>query len=248
MTLLIWTILGICLGVGGWQLAVWLGEIQEKRGKYKAASNYARERGKPFLVAGGPWGTRRARHLLKMPAHGNGDVCFDIDRRAVEDCPCSVVADVTHIPFADKSFGAVLVSHLLEHLPAVDDAKQALSELDRIAEAVFVAYPSRQSIAGWLTPNHHLWVWQKGKTIYLSQRGKSREKVKEEYTIVTASERASQQNNLPRLTIVKTYLAALFCWVKARLQGKQVRFTYCIKAPEHGYNWVTSSVRLKKED
>jgi ubiquinone/menaquinone biosynthesis C-methylase UbiE len=83
------------------------------------------------------------------------------------------VASVTHIPFADKCFGAAFASHLLEHLPTVDAASQALDELNRVAEAVYIVYPSRQSFSGWLVPDHHLWVWQKDSTTYLRQRGRS---------------------------------------------------------------------------
>jgi len=184
-------VLGICLGVGGWQLVVWLGEIRDKNKKYKAASAYALERNKPLLVAGGPWGNKRIRHWLKMPAHNNGDVCLDIDRHAISSHPKGVIADVTHIPFLDKSFGAVFTSHLLEHMPTIDDAKKALAELNRVAEAVFIAYPSKQSIAGWVIPDHHLWVWQKGNTTYLKQRGKLRGKNKEDYVVEPARETPS---------------------------------------------------------
>ena len=184
-------VLGICLGVGSWQLAVWLGEIRDKNKKYKAAKAYALDGNKPLLIAGGPWGNKRIRHWLKMPAHSNGDVCLDIDRRAISDHPKGVIADVTHIPFLDKSFGAVFASHLLEHLPTIDDAKKALAELNRVAEAVFIVYPSRQSIANWVIPDHHLWVWQKSNTTYLKQRGKSGGKNKEEYTVEPARERPS---------------------------------------------------------
>jgi len=167
-------VLGICLGVGIWQLAVWLVETQDKNKKYRAAEAYARERGKPLLIAGGPWGTKQVRHWFNMPAHGSGDVCLDVDRNAIGNHPNGVIADVTHIPFSDKSFGAVFASHLLEHLSSPDEAKQALVELNRTAEAVFIAYPFRQSIGGWLMSDHHLWVWQKGNTTYLKQRGKTR--------------------------------------------------------------------------
>jgi len=45
-------------------------------------------------------------------------------------------------------------------------AEQALSEMNRVAGAVFIAYPSRQSLAAWIIRDHHIWVWQKdGKTI-----------------------------------------------------------------------------------
>ncbi len=176
-------LLGICLGVGGWQLAVWQGENRDKIKKYKAARAYTLEGNRPLLVAGGPWGNKRMRHLLRMPAHGNGDVCLDIDRNAMDGHPNGVMADVTHIPFADKSFGAAFASHLLEHLSTIDGAKEALDELNRVAEAVFIAYPSKQSIAAWVIPGHYLWIWQKGGTIYLKQRGNSGSKNKEEYIV-----------------------------------------------------------------
>jgi len=119
--------------------------------------------------------------MLGIPAHGEGDVCLDIDRSAIDGHPNGVIANVTHIPFSDKIFGAAFASHLLEHLATIDDAKKALAELHRTADAVFIVYPSRQSFAGWVMPDHHLWVWQKGKTTYLKQRGKSRSNNREEY-------------------------------------------------------------------
>lgn len=186
--LVLFIILGIFLGVGGWQLIVLISENRDKDRKYQAASSYALERNKPLLVAGGPFGiTRRRRFFGFGMAHGYGDVCLDINPRAFEGSPCGVVADVRHIPFADKSFGAAFASHLLEHLPTTDDAKQALDELHRVAEAVFVVYPYRQSIAGWIIPDHHLWIWQKGDITYLKQKGRSG--IKEEYCCQTSGQR-----------------------------------------------------------
>ena len=88
---------------------------------------------------------------------------------------------VTQIPFLDKSFGAAFASHLVEHLPTTNDAKGALAELNRVAEAVFIVYPSRQSIAAWVKREHHLWVWQKGNVTYLEQRGNSGGKKRGKY-------------------------------------------------------------------
>jgi len=167
-------IIGVFLALGGWQLIVWLSETRDKNRKYRAASTYSMERSKPLLVVGGPWGNKRARHWFNKPAHGYGDVCMDIDRRAIYGHPCGIIADVTHIPFSNKIFGAAFASHLLEHLPTTSDAKKALAELNRVAEAVFIVYPSRQSIAGWVIADHHLWVWQEDNRTYLKQRGKGK--------------------------------------------------------------------------
>ncbi len=180
-------ILGAFLGVGGWQLIVWLGETRDKNRKYRAASTHALERSKPLLIVGGPWGSKRARHWLNKPAHGSGDVCVDIDRQAIDGHPHGIIADVTHLPFPDKIFGAAFASHLLEHLPTTSAARKALDELNRVAEAVFIVSPSRQSIAGWIIADHHLWVWQKGDRTYLKQRGKPG--IEEEYCCQTSRQR-----------------------------------------------------------
>ena len=168
----LWAILIIIMAIGGWQLVVWLGEIRDKNRKYRAALACARQNDKPLLV-GGSLGTKRIRQLLKMPAHGGGDVCLDIDRRAIKGHPFAVIASITDIPFTDKCFGAVFISHVLEHLPTIKDAQKAAAELDRIADSVFLVYPSRQSIAAWVIPDHHLWVQQKDNTTHFQQRGKS---------------------------------------------------------------------------
>jgi ubiquinone/menaquinone biosynthesis C-methylase UbiE len=138
-----------------------------------------------MLVAGGPWGGHSLRRRLKLPAHSKGDVCIDINPNAILDYPNGIVANVTSLPFPDKTFGAAFASHLLEHLPDTTSAKQALAELNRVADAVFIAYPSRQSLAAWLIRDHHIWVWQKDETAYLKQRGNtSGRKQEEHYNLV----------------------------------------------------------------
>jgi len=169
----LYVVLAVLAAVGIWQLIIWMIEIQDKNRKYRAAAKHARERAKPMLVVPGPWGVKPARRWFNKPAHGGGDVCLDIDHRAVSGHPCAVVGSVTHVPFADGTFGAAFVSHLLEHMPTTQDAVQALDELNRVADAVFLVYPSRQSIANWVIPEHKLWVWQRGDKTYLKQRGVS---------------------------------------------------------------------------
>jgi hypothetical protein len=171
--IVLFCLVGVSLGVVSWQLVIWLGEVRQKNKGYKAAAAYALKFGKPLLIAGGPWSNRGIRRWLNIPAHGNGDVCFDIERRAFEGHPRGVIADVTQIPFSDKVFGAAFASHLLEHMPTIDDAERALDELNRVAKVVFIAYPSKQSIGAWLHRGHHLWVWQEGNAVYFEQRGNS---------------------------------------------------------------------------
>jgi len=49
-------------------------------------------------------------------------------------------------------------------------------------------------------------------------------------------------------TIIKTFLSAPFRWLKYRLQGKQVKFTYCINLPGHDYNWDYPEVQQQIEN
>jgi hypothetical protein len=172
---------GIVAAVVIWQLAVWIGEIRYKNRQSNAAVEYSRRQQKPLLVAGGPWGGRPLRRHLKMPAHVMGDVSIDISSGAVEGHPNGIVATVTKLPFPDKTFGAALASHLLEHLYDTTEAKQALAEMSRVADSVFIAYPTRQSLAAWIIPDHRLWVWQKGDTVYLKQRRGERQQSSMEY-------------------------------------------------------------------
>ncbi|MFW0859505.1 MAG: methyltransferase domain-containing protein [Dehalococcoidia bacterium] len=161
---------GFLLGLMIWQGTALLHQTLDKNKKYEAASAFAAEVGKPLLVIGGPMGITWLRRFSEMMAHGYGDVCMDIDLRALRGCPSGVIADVRHIPFSDKTFGAVFVSHVLEHLPDTRDAKKALTELNRVADAVFIAYPNKYYVVSWLIPDHHLWVWQKDGKTHLKQR------------------------------------------------------------------------------
>jgi hypothetical protein len=65
-------------------------------------------------------------------------------------------------------------------------AEQALAEMNRVAGSVFIAYPSKQSIAAWIIRDHHIWVWQKGGRTHLQQR---KDRVPREHQIVEAADK-----------------------------------------------------------
>lgn len=152
------------------QMAAMSAQQEDRDRKYELAQAYADYVGKPLLVVGGPYGAAGFRRMVNLPAHGFGDVCIDLDPNACDGGAEYVQADVRDIPFSDKYFGAAFVSHVLEHLPTVQDCIDAVNELNRVADVVLVAYPTPSSIIASLIPDHWLWLHQEGNTLYVQQR------------------------------------------------------------------------------
>jgi len=126
-------------------------EIHQRRVVFNEARRWCDQVGKPLLVIGAP----------KLGFnHPCGDVTIDLSPNIISTCPYEI-ADVREIPYPAGEFGAAYISHVLEHLPTVDDAYLALSELHRVADKVFVVSPHKTSVAAWLMPHHHLWVTEK---------------------------------------------------------------------------------------
>ena len=152
------------------QVAVMSAQQEDRDRKYELARAYADHVGKPLLVVSGPYGATGFRRALNLPAHGFGDVCIDIAPEACIDSAQYVEADVRSIPYPDKFFGAAFASHCLEHLPTAQDAIDAVNELNRVADIVLVAYPTPESMVACLVPDHWLWLYQEGNTLYIKQR------------------------------------------------------------------------------
>lgn len=157
----------LILGLATLQGIVLLGEEAERRLASREARAYAKAQNKPMLVVGGPFGSNSLRQVFYMPAHECGDTCVDLDPKACEGCRNSIVADVRQIPVPNGYFASALCSHVLEHLSSKEDALLAYSELNRVAERVWVVSPSKLSLFAWAIPSHHLWVSQtaEGKLI-----------------------------------------------------------------------------------
>ena len=88
--------------------------------QYRAAERAALEAGRPLLVVGGPYGATPFRHMFGITSHPGGDVCVDIEPRACEGSLFQI-GDIRHLPFSDGQFGAVLCSHVLEHMASLED-------------------------------------------------------------------------------------------------------------------------------
>ena len=130
--------------------------FDEARTKYDQAQQAADERGKPLLVVGGPNGSNATyqdswvapfsaiKAWANIQPHGGGDVCVDLDPNACEGYNY-IKADITDLPFHDKEFGAVLSSHVLEHMADADTCQRAFSELHRVADEVYLSLPPKSS-------------------------------------------------------------------------------------------------------
>lgn len=150
-----------------YELVIQARESNERRESYWEAVKEALKRNKPLLVVGGPYGFGRSWGPIH---HGFGDVCLDITAGACQDGAEVVQGDVREIPYPDGYFGAAYCSHVLEHLSTVEDAQRAMQELLRVADVVFLCYPSRASILGNVWPGHHLWIEVEGNKVYAEQR------------------------------------------------------------------------------
>jgi SAM-dependent methyltransferase len=123
----------------------WLAHaLLERRILYGRALAAARARDKPLLVVGSPHGM-----------YNCGDVLLDL--KDTGECESFTEGSVENMPFEDDRFGAVFVSHVLEH---VCDPRRALTELHRVADEVFVAWPRPWRTIAWASPGH-AWLMSK---------------------------------------------------------------------------------------
>jgi ubiquinone/menaquinone biosynthesis C-methylase UbiE len=115
-------------------------------------------RGKPLLNVGAGTPGSSLRVALVGPTQW-GDVNVDIAGSGACTRENVCYADAHALPFADKQFGAVIASHVLEH---VDDPARALSELRRVADEVFVICPRWWAPHTWLHPGHRWYLHRDG--------------------------------------------------------------------------------------
>lgn len=137
-----------------------LQQIYDRQKIFRQARTYADRVNKPLLVVGTPkWGLY----------HPCGDVTIDIGPGWGQACDVEI-ADVRDIPYPSEYFGAAYVSHVLEHLPTIEDAFIALDELERVADKVFTVSPGKGMIVNWAYPGHYLWVTPSGDGYVIEQR------------------------------------------------------------------------------
>jgi SAM-dependent methyltransferase len=148
-------------------LGVWIvgGYAWDVIVRSQLAANAAREHaasvGKPVLSVGA--GTPQSSLAAFLGFSPRGDINLDL----AGEGPCSIgtphgttcAGDAHDLSaFPDKHFGAVLATHILEH---VDDPDRALSEWHRVADRVYVVTPGWGWLHTWAHPGHK-WVFAGG--------------------------------------------------------------------------------------
>lgn len=122
----------------------------------KLARAYCDRTGKPLLNVGAGTETTSLRALLVGPTLW-GDVNIDKAGPRIPHGPGVVsygdAYDLREWP--DKHFGAIVASHVLEHL---EHPEHALREWRRVADKVFVIVPSWWAPHTWLHPGHRWFI------------------------------------------------------------------------------------------
>jgi len=134
----------------GWEAGWYAFQLMQRKARFAQAQAAARAVGKPLLVVGQPYG--------QYPC---GDVTLDL-KPPPGECPVEKQGNIESIPYPDKHFGAVFVSHVVEH---VCNPQKALAELRRVADHVFIAYPYPWRLATLVIPGH-AWLMSKSGDNY----------------------------------------------------------------------------------
>jgi len=134
----------------------------------KKARKMSDESGKPMLNVGAGTSTSSLRAKL-LGSQMVGDVNLDISASRGTPHGRNRVSfgDIQDLPFKDKEFGVAHSSHVLEH---VDRPKQALTELDRVADKVVAVVPKWWAPHTWLYNDHQWYVNPKGDFVPLWNR------------------------------------------------------------------------------
>lgn len=125
--------------------------------------------GKPILNVGAGLPQSSLRAQILGPTLW-GDINTDIAASREAPCPKNSVcyADAHHLPYPDKYFSAAFAAHVIEH---VTNPVQAIHELNRVADRVYLYQPAWWAPHTWLYTDHKWYItretayplWQRSK-------------------------------------------------------------------------------------
>ena len=153
----------IVIGVAAYTVATYLidgvlrPEIVARR-----ARKYADSVGKPLLNIGAGQAKSSFRAVLFGPTRW-GDVNIDLAAPKTDPCGRELICwgdahDLKQYP--DKHFGAIVATHLLEHL---ERPKDALREWNRVADKLFIVTPKWWAVHTWAHPDHKWFIPRDGE-------------------------------------------------------------------------------------
>ena len=148
--------------IAGYSLGTYLADVVVRPELVaRKARASADRRGKPLLNVGAGTPGSSVRVAVLGPTAW-GDVNTDLAARGFwqpGDGQQVRHGDVCCLPFGHKQFGAVVASHVLEHVP---NPERALRELHRVADEVYVICPRWWAPHTWLHPGHYWYLRQDG--------------------------------------------------------------------------------------
>ena len=153
-----WTVLGAAAALGAATYALDVPVRRELAAR--AARACARARGLPLINVGA--GTDQTA-MFGATLYGDVNVDLAGRRDVPHGTPGGVTyADAERLPFATGAFGALLASHVLEHLPHPGRAiREWLRVVGGDPRCLFVVTPSGWAPHAWLHPGH-LWYFPDG--------------------------------------------------------------------------------------
>jgi len=149
----------------GYVAGAWFYDVMVRPARAaKDARRYCHRVGKPLLNVGSGTEGSSFRAFLFGPTR-YGDVNLDLAAPANNPCPTPLGAlplgprachgDALALNYPDKYFGAVIASHVLEHL---EDPESALVEWQRVADRVYVIVPRWWGLHTWAQTEHRWYI------------------------------------------------------------------------------------------
>jgi ubiquinone/menaquinone biosynthesis C-methylase UbiE len=150
----------VALGIAYTAVAYWLDVVVRPAAVAAEARRYARGVGKRVLNVGAGTPGSSLRVVLLGPTRF-GDVNCDLAAGQAQPCGPEHVCycDGARLPYADKTFGALVASHVLEHM---QDPVGAINEWERVADRVYVVVPKWWAPHTWLHPGHRWYFPEDG--------------------------------------------------------------------------------------
>lgn len=146
--------------LGGNIVAAALYHEIEKNLVTEEAYKYARARDKPVLDFGCGFRPR-------------GDYNVDVKPRSAPNFIRIQSFARPQLPFSDKFFGSALAFHVIEH---TSNPENAVRELRRTAEKVFILTPKPFWIMSWLQPDHQ-WIFITNNVYFKNPLYRTREEL-----------------------------------------------------------------------